>query len=461
MNLNRINAPINKVLIKKLTLNNACIHFNIFKLNHHLNTRTCVLKYIERWFTTIVKKKKQVELSFDLVKEIFSSSQLNVSSEVEVLKAADAWLKYDIDKRFKFAIKLIKTIRLPLIPVADLKKLLQDSSFSRCPECRNYIYRVFTELLTETRSKNCIHRQVRYCDQQNFDLLVYGWKKENANSNLMYALKGEDFSTATEVATMMGTKIFCLSVVIDEKIYCLSESSITSYSMITKKLKNRGKLQKLSELPKRRKHYCACSFMGMIFIIGGLESRSMTKRCLAFDPKYGKWKRIAMMREYRLNAACAVLAGKIVVSGGCGRSTPRIGDIDNPRGRLLRTVEVYDHFASRWMPSMRLMVEGRCGHASVSIGNKLYVVGGSSVNCEVYDHHTDKFVMLKSKLPLNANGPHDLLDQCVAIGSKIWLFKGRTNKAFVFDVDEKEWSLVENFGADGYFGFSYVRFPSN
>ena len=435
-------------MIKKLTPKNACIHFYIFKLNHHLNTRTCVLKYIERWFTTIVKKKKQVELSFDLVKKIFSSSQLNVSSEVEVFKAADAWLKYDIDKRFKFAIKLIKTIRLPLIPVADLKKLLQDSSFSRCPECRNYIYRVFTELLTETRSKNCIHRQVRYCDQQNFDLLVYGWKKENANSNLMYALKGEDFSTATEVATMMGTKRFCLSVVIDEKIYCLSKSSITSYSMITKKLKNIGKL------PKRRKHYCACTFMSMIFIIGGRESRNMTKRCLAFDPKYGKWNPIARMREYRLNAACAVLAGKIVVSGGCG-------DIDNPRRWLLRTVEVYDHFASRWMPSMRLMVEGRCGHASVTVGNKLYVVGGSSVNCEVYDHFTDKFVMIKSKLPLNVCDPHDFLDQCVAFGSKIWLLNGRTNKAAVFDIDEKEWSLVENFGADGYFGFSYVRFPSN
>ena len=107
---------------------------------------------------------------------------------------------------------------------------------------------------------------------------------------------------------------------------------------------------------------------------------------------------------------------------------------------------------------MRMMVEGRCGHASVSIGNKLYVVGGSSVNC---DHHTDKFVMIKSKLPQAVNEAHDLLDQCVAIGRKFFFVNGRTNKAAVFDVDEKEWSLVENFGADGYFGFSYVRFPSN
>ena len=107
------------------------------------------------------------------------------------------------------------------------------------------------------------------------------------------------------------------------------------------------------------------------------------------------------------------------------------------------------------------MVEERCGHASVSVGNKLYVVGGSSVNCEVYDHFTDKFVMIKSKLPQAVNEAHDLLDQCVAIGSKIWLLNGRKNKAAVFDIDEKEWSLVENFGADGYFGFSYVRFPSN
>ena len=48
----------------------------------------------------------------------------------------------------------------------------------------------------------------------------------------------------------------------------------------------------------------------------------------------------------------------------------------------------------------------------------------------------------------------------MAIGSKILFVNGRTNKAAVFDVDEKEWSLVENFGADGYFGFSYVRFSS-
>ena len=199
----RITIEVNSKLIEKLTPNNACIYYKIFKLYYSKYAQICVLKYIERWFSTIVKYSKHITLSFDLVKEIFSSSELNITSEVEVFNAADNWLKHDFDKRCKFAFDLIKMIRLPLLTFSTLNKMLHVSSFSRCSESRKYLNIAMSNTVNKHTDQTSTDCQIRYCSQQHFNLVVCGMRKKKPNSNMLYSLHGKYFGRASEVVKMI------------------------------------------------------------------------------------------------------------------------------------------------------------------------------------------------------------------------------------------------------------------
>ena len=82
----------------------------------------------------------------------------------------------------------------------------------------------------------------------------------------------------------------------------------------------------------------------------------------------------------KLNAACAVFEGNVVVAGGWDKGFNKLG-----------SVAIYDVIADKWW-SMPNMVSGKSGHSSVVLQNKLYVIGAVDVACEVYNKTSKKFV---------------------------------------------------------------------
>ena len=50
----------------------------------------------------VAETKIFLELDFSQMKKILSSSELHISSEVEIFGAADAWIKYDDCKKSSF-----------------------------------------------------------------------------------------------------------------------------------------------------------------------------------------------------------------------------------------------------------------------------------------------------------------------------------------------------------------------
>ena len=449
LKIDNITASFNKSLKEKLTPNNACIFYNIFKLNYNKQSQIYCLNYIERWFCTIVKSSKHVELGFNLVKDIFLSPQLKITSEIEVFNAAHDWLEHDFFERSKFAVDLVKMIRLSLLPPSTSKKLLRASSFSVCAECKKYTDTLLSSSTKKQFGQTPTCFQNRYCSQENFNLVVCGWLKDDAKSNLLYTLNGKKLSKATNVMKMMERKLFCSNVVIDENVYCLSENSLSSYSMFTKKWKCLGKFTS-----EKRVDYCVCPFMSKIYVFGGVRRKNISRTCIVYDPKTCKWRQIASLIEPKTHAACSVFAGKIVVAGG---EDWFFDFMHNKRLRNgTRTVQVYDHFSNKWsrMPDM---LSARAHHASVSVANKLYMVGGNTRRCEVFDYFTNKFVNIEDKLPIY--NPIDLLQQNVTIGNKIWLLNGRTLQAVIFDIENEKWSVMENFGEKNHFGFSYSKIP--
>ena len=134
------------------------------------------------------------------------------------------------------------------------------------------------------------------------------------------------------------------------------------------------------------------------------------------------------MNEERLDPACAVYEGKIVVSGGM----------------FLKSVESYDYHENNWthLPDM---IEKRTCHASVSMGSKLFVIGGSNMSsCEILDSFSRKFTYIKTCAELT-----DKFDgfYAVCICNQIVIFGSGwyhcEMNMFIYNVETAEWKVVD------------------
>ena len=178
-------------------------------------------------------------------------------------------------------------------------------------------------------------------------------------------------------------------------------------------------------MPDKRFRFCACSFMGNAYILGGNYNWVTLNSCLKINPADCSWKEVAKMNISRSNASCTVFEGKIVVSGG-----------DN--NGLLNTVEAYDHIANEWT-NMLNMVEERCDHKSVAVKNKLFIVGGNTTTCEVYDSGCGKFSLLKL-VKETIYGFLRFPSEVLSIENKLFVFKRYEKNVLLYDVEKDDWS---------------------
>ena len=86
---------IKNCIKEKVNLQKECKHKFVslfYQLSSYFNLisfRNEVLDYIYRWFTVIAKTENFRQLDFNNVNKILSSSELNISSELEVFNASD------------------------------------------------------------------------------------------------------------------------------------------------------------------------------------------------------------------------------------------------------------------------------------------------------------------------------------------------------------------------------------
>ena len=174
-----------------------------------------------------------------------------------------------------------------------------------------------------------------------------------------------------------------------------------------------------------------CSFVDSVFFIRGCNNynrnrnNDIRKSCVVFETNTKKWIEVAKLNDFRIEAACTVFEGRVVVSGGTNSN------------ENLRSVEAYDHVADKWsyMPNM---INEIYGHELVPVSNKLFALGRYFAYniCEVYDSICKEFVVIKSHPTFLDRSHHT----SISVGRKILVFKNYSTKVAVFDVDKNEWS---------------------
>ena len=436
-----------------------------FKL---FNLSKTAFSYIQRCFTMVTDTKQFLNLDFRLVAKILSSSQLDITSELEIFKAGQTWINYGSEERSCYAKDIFLKVRLPLLSKNELD-YMKRLPFNKIKDGSILIDHILKQKEYYFKTKLPAYFAYRYCTQNNFNvLLCYGCeRKEVEFPDDITAAEIEDTSTINildtditqiNVENLNDTKVIG-SMIKNERFYnssvfCKGElyfffccddkgkcfSTVEKYSL----LKNTSEV--VSNVRIDRHNYCVCNFMDEIYIIGGNKDRTASGLCEKFDPKQQKCVKVASLHILRTWPACSVFNGKIVVTGG------------NDWLNDTRTVEAYDHTTDRWsfMPNM---IFARANHGSAVVRNKLFVVGGYDAECEVFDSICNRFAAVKNRNGFRLRGS-GMANKTFSVGNELLVFFEGRKTALRYDSDKCEWSEASCEITKKFDMFTCVKVPS-
>ena len=411
----------------KINIQNVTTFHQLSQIFNLPTLRKVASNFTECYFTMVAETDNFLQLDYTYVAKILRSSHLHITSELEVLNAADDWVKYNIKERSKFANRLLQNVRLPLLSETALEYLLNESSsFNQIDECVTTLKEVIqskNELFNDKLSINWKHR---YCDKQKFKILLCGGVGNVVVRNVK-EIDGSNFKNVEDLAPMIESRDCAKTVCLKGEVYVFggNDDNLNWKLSVEKYTPSANTWKEVTDLKDERYSFCVSAFMDKIVVIGGYYEGSgeRTKSCLQFDTKGYKWTEIASMNEARSDAACVVFEGKVVVSGGF-----------NTNNVESNTVESYDVLPNKWS-SMPNMINVISDHSLVVVRSKLFVITYATDVWEVFDNIYNKFVAFKLPHVQGFN-----FNESVSIGSKIVLFQNDRTSLYSYNVDNGEWS---------------------
>ena len=459
-------------LRKKISFKKVITYYQVSNHFKSKNLDVRCFSYIKRLFTTISDDTNFLELEYNQVVKIISSSELVIDSQLEVVNAADSWIKYDFEKRSKYAKDLLLKVRLPVVSEQNLSYIAKmDMSFNKVDDCAALLKEI------SQNNRNFYHAKLngfysnKYSSLNSFNIIVSGGSEyREYSSKRVNKVDCEDFSVVKEIASMKSSRNDHKTVYCGGNIFVFGGfdennkfvKPVVKYSLTSNRWDN--KWVQVAEMSDKRWSFCACSFMNQILLIGGCKTSHTSRQNKNFyhnyhqrndhfdltsklDTKSYEWSTVSKMNVERSDAAVAIFEGRVVVTGG-----------QNNEG-ILRTVTSYNHLTDKWT-SMPSMIEERFGHGSVANRNKLYVIGRinnfRNETCEVFDSFSNKFVALKSIQEHVCMGPIEVN----IFGSKLLILQSYSSySAYVFDLENEEHSHVEFKGGLKTIGSSRIVIP--
>ena len=447
-----LESKVSKNIEDKIAAKNVVMFYQLAKMFQltSLNERT--FNSIERCFALLARTPNFLNLDSTLVAKILMSSDLYVTSELEVLDAVVEWLKYDIKERTKFSKNLLLKVRFSLISdnalTIHLNNTLYTTDFN---ECVSVLEDVLSSKENYIGKNYSYYHKHRCCNHKKFDMLVCGGFTITSQTTVrsMYRVEEEDFKVARVLSPMTKERRLAKAVCLKNDVYLFGgfDGDIEDFTTVDKYSLADDVWSTVAEMYDDRRDFCACAFMHKVFIMGGDNETKISESCLQFDANDCSWKVVARMSELRLGAACAVFEGNIVVAGG----------YDIGIGEEMTDVSFYDPTADNWS-FMANMVTDKYAHNLLVANNKLFVIGFGRNGCEIYDRTCETFVALKSP-----SEGISMFNTAVSIGSKILLFQESERHITCYDVDRNTWSCEALDVPDNLVfpdrDFSCVKFP--
>ena len=427
----------------KLSLKNYYFYYELTKLYHMKSLKMTLCNFLLQQYLLKEDTLTFYKLNYQDLLAIFSSSQLSLSSELELFNAAVDWINYKKNERSKHMHKLLRLIRLPLLSDEILINVIKNHKL--CKDCRKCKVVVDNAIESKTScnskaSKLQFRNRYYSCQFEAKKFVCIGGEDRDYNKDICVQTCSEyefDETSLEQVGTtseMLKQRNWCRAAVIGKKIYCFGGK----YCAFSKNLKScevycrkNNSWSPIAPLPGIDDYlffdYRVCAFMNKVYAFGDLFFGSWV-----YDPARDEWEKISSMNKPRFNTCCVVFQGQCVVAGG-----RLAGGWSNWR-TTLKSVESYDHYLDKWtfLPNMN---DARDFPGLVTKENKLYVIGGASrnykpfKNSEVYDSLSKTFTYLTHDLP------HWVTQEAYTLIFENTIVVTICSSCYVYDIAKNEW----------------------
>ena len=413
------------------------------KVCNDMNLLSACNNYVDENFLQVFNAFTWLEQSNATVKNVISSTKLNVYSEKDVFQAITTWIDYDFYNRNKFMPTMLDEVRLPLMETRYVEEnVSQHPAVRDSLECMRKLFKAQTHKLDPDNKQ-------RYSDSSR-QLLKRSLKVQQSSVFMMnmgfdkicvyeFLFDKKEWRKSKSLSFPVEN---CGTVMVDNMFYVFGGSlSSSETSDVTEKF-NCDSKQWYSCEPMLEERSCfgVCSVNDKIYAFGGKKLNHVLKTCEVYDCDLNTWKYLPSMSKPNFGSACVYFLNSIWVLGG----------VDN-EGCVQNSTKCFDPKNKRWSFGASL-IKPRVGHGAIATENKIFVLGGSegidlcsTTQCEYFDAETKLFTylsspMLFSRCNFSVARKEDLIYVFGGyrnIKNKIWL-----DSVEVYDLRNEHWIEV-------------------
>jgi len=371
--------------------------------HHHqcVGLERCALRYTLKHFTDVYTQSNEyVQITLDVLVSLLSSDSLNVSCEELVWAAVVRWVEADTKTRADQVARLLRTVRLGLLPSAVFTAKVKEHPLVRDnPECVPIVQD--TERFLEELNK---------AEEPDFDMSL-PFARPRLPHEILFVIGGWSGGKPIKMVESYDTRA-------DRWVVCRTEDS------------------------GPRAYHGVVALGTKVYVIGGFDATECFSSCRVFDTANQRWSEIAPMNHKRSYVSVALLDGTIYAMGGF-EGPPRVGDQN--RDPRLRSAERYDPSTNQWT-RIQDMCERRSDASATAVQGLVYICGGfNGSDClssaESYNPATNQWALLPPmSISRSGVGVINYHGDVFAVGG----FDGQTRvcTAEKFNVTERIWSPV-------------------
>ncbi|CAL1537583.1 unnamed protein product [Lymnaea stagnalis] len=389
-------------LHKNLTYEN-CIGILRFAQAHNCRgLEKAALRYTLKNFSHVYTSSNEyLQLNLEMVCNMLSSHQLNVSCEEYVFDAVCRWVDYNPQMRKAHMKSLLATVRLGLLPSAVFEGKVKVHRL-----VKNNID--VQPLIADTEA---FLAELDKSEEPDFDMSL-PFARPRVPHEILFVIGGWSGGRPIKMVETYDTRA-------DRWVVCNAEDSTP------------------------RAYHGVVAIGCLIYVIGGFDATECFNSCRVFDARTKIWSEIAPMNNKRSYVSVALLDGMIYAMGGF-EGPPRTpsGVISSPR---LRSAERFNPKANQWtlIANMR---ERRSDASATTFQGEIYICGGFNgseclCSAEVYNPKTDQWTLIPPMSSRRSGvGVITYNGTIYAVGG----FDGvtRTNTAERYSPSERSWSPI-------------------
>ncbi|PVD22653.1 hypothetical protein C0Q70_15908 [Pomacea canaliculata] len=406
-------------LIQQLAVDNCIGICSLAELHQLPDVQDKAEQFIENHFMEVTQSTEFLQLDWQHLLHIFHSELLKVDSEIQVLEAALTWLQHNVPVRLPQAADVLKPVRFPLIPTADVDRMVEGIENENLRQAVVYFVRE-SRLDQQLGSELSLFHLRPYLLQprksaRKYIFILGGYRRTCGYrwTDTQTLASVEKYDTFYQhwhtVSSMKYSRSSHGVAVLNRCVYVAGgESDCMIYDTVERfdPVSNTWCLVQNMVLP--RYGLGLCEHEGYLYAFGGWVGAEIGSSLERYDPKTNMWSMVGHMPIPRF-------AMGVIQHQGL-----------NDMGLEQKLAENFNPITQEWV-TLCPMSTRRAHVGAAAIDGHIYIVGGwneqegALCTVERYSIDEDKWTEIPP-MAVNRAGP-----SCVVVGGLLYVLGGRSH----------------------------------